>query len=98
MEIADSFIFSPAYSGCPGKEAIICVFVCLVTYFLMGGSVAEWLACWTRVQKGPGLHCSRDAVGYRAVLTNGHTWHVPRAPGFFFLFEGSKLAVVKSLW
>ena len=24
----------------------------------------------------------------RAVLTNGHTGHVPRAPGFFFLFEG----------
>ena len=23
----------------------------------------------------------------RAVLTNGHTGHVPRAPGFFFLFE-----------
>jgi len=25
----------------------------------------------------------------RAVLTNGHTGHVPRAPGIFFLFEGS---------
>jgi len=25
----------------------------------------------------------------RAVLTNGHTGHVPRAPGFFFLFDGS---------
>jgi len=25
----------------------------------------------------------------RAVLTNGHTGHVPRAPGFFFLFEGA---------
>jgi len=24
----------------------------------------------------------------RAVLTNRHTGHVPRAPGFFFLFEG----------
>jgi len=31
----------------------------------------------------------------RAVLTNGHTGHVPRAPGFFFLFEGPQLAVVK---
>ena len=28
-----------------------------------GGSVAEWLACWTRVQKGPGSNRSRDAVG-----------------------------------
>jgi len=31
----------------------------------------------------------------RAVLTNGHTGHVPRARGFFFLFEGPQLAVVK---
>ena len=27
------------------------------------GSVAEWLACWTQAQKGPGPNCSRDAVG-----------------------------------
>jgi len=26
-------------------------------------TVAEWLACWTRVQKGPGSSRSRDAVG-----------------------------------
>ena len=30
---------------------------------LVGGSVAEWLACWTQVQKGPGSNRSRDAVG-----------------------------------
>jgi len=32
---------------------------------LKGGSVAEWLACWTQAQKGPGLgsNRSRDAVG-----------------------------------
>jgi len=30
---------------------------------LQGGPVAEWLACWTRVQKGPGSNRSRDAVG-----------------------------------
>ena len=29
----------------------------------MGGSVAEWLACWTQVQKGAGSNRSRDAVG-----------------------------------
>jgi len=29
----------------------------------MGGSVVEWLACWTQVQKGPGSDRSRDAVG-----------------------------------
>jgi len=28
-----------------------------------GGSVAEWLACWTQAQKGPGSVRSRDAVG-----------------------------------
>ena len=27
-----------------------------------GGSVAEWLACWTRAQKGAGSNRSRDAV------------------------------------
>ena len=28
-----------------------------------GGSVAEWFACWTHAQKGPGSDRSRDAVG-----------------------------------
>jgi len=28
-----------------------------------GGSVAEWLACWTQAPKGPGSNHSRDAVG-----------------------------------
>ena len=28
-----------------------------------GGSVAEWLACWTQAQKGPVTNRSRDAVG-----------------------------------
>jgi len=25
--------------------------------------IAEWLACWTQAQKGPGSNRSRDAVG-----------------------------------
>jgi len=29
----------------------------------LGGSVAEWLACWTQAQNGPGSNRSRDAVG-----------------------------------
>ena len=29
----------------------------------LGGSVAEWLACWTQAQKGPGSNHSHDAVG-----------------------------------
>ena len=28
-----------------------------------GGSVAEWLACWTQAQTGLGSNRSRDAVG-----------------------------------
>jgi len=30
---------------------------------ITGGSVAEWLACWSQAQKGPGSNRSRDAVG-----------------------------------
>jgi len=29
---------------------------------VLGGSVAEWLARWTQVQKGLGSNCSRDVV------------------------------------
>jgi len=29
----------------------------------LGGSVAEWLACWAQAQKGPSSNRSRDAVG-----------------------------------
>ena len=31
-------------------------------YYYWGGSVAEWLACWTQAQKGLGSNRSRDAV------------------------------------
>ena len=34
-----------------------------LTIYHKGGSVAEWLACWTQAQKGPGSIRSRDAVG-----------------------------------
>jgi len=30
---------------------------------IKGGSVAEWLACWTQAQKGLGSNRSRDDVG-----------------------------------
>jgi len=32
-------------------------------YSVTGGWVAEWLACWTQAQKGPGSNRGRDAVG-----------------------------------
>ena len=34
-----------------------------ISYLFIGGSVAEWLACWTQAQKGPGSNRSRDDVG-----------------------------------
>ena len=35
----------------------------LICYdYYRGGSVAEWLACWTQAQKGLGSNRSRDAV------------------------------------
>jgi len=34
----------------------------LLVIFQRGDSVAEWLACWTQAQKGPGSNRSRDAV------------------------------------
>ena len=42
---------------------------------------------------GPDVGASAAAAA-RAVLTNGHTGHVPSAPDFF-LFEKPQLAVVK---
>jgi len=29
----------------------------------VGGSIAEWLACWTQALKSSGSNRSRDAVG-----------------------------------
>ena len=37
------------------------IFFCL-SPMSRGGSVAEWLACWTQAQKGLGSNRSRDAV------------------------------------
>ena len=31
--------------------------------WVLAGSLAEWSACWTRAQNGPGSNRSRDAVG-----------------------------------
>ena len=47
---------------------------CAVTANLLhwssaGGSVAEWLACWTQAQKGLGSNCSRDAVTVTVTVT-----------------------------
>jgi len=34
-----------------------------VSSFSVGGSVAEWLACWTQARKSMGSNRSRDPVG-----------------------------------
>jgi len=38
-------------------------FIAAPTRQRAGGSVAEWLACWTQAQYGPGSNRSCDAVG-----------------------------------
>jgi len=42
-----------------GHECVVAPFLAHPVY----RSVAEWLACWTQAQKGPGSNRSRDAVG-----------------------------------
>jgi len=37
-----------------------------------GGSIAEWLACWTQAQKGPGSNRSRVAVGQQSLANCSH--------------------------
>jgi len=44
-------------------EENVLLFDFLFAYGFMGGSVAEWLACWTQAQKVPDSNRSRDAVG-----------------------------------
>ena len=34
-----------------------------LVFYSSGGSIAEWLACWTQAQKGLRTNRSRDAVG-----------------------------------
>ena len=44
------------------KRLLFWFSTCLGCIVTVGGSVAEWLACWTQAQKGPGSNRSRDAV------------------------------------
>jgi len=43
--------------------AVLLFSTALMKMCIGGGSVAEWLACWTQAQKVPGSNHSRDAVG-----------------------------------
>jgi len=72
IQIGFTFLV-PAHPGSPGKRAVKRVCVCqrnkienqsaFSAVTRRGGSVAEWSACWTQAQKGPGSNRSRDVVG-----------------------------------
>ena len=49
----------PEYS----RYKTVCVLLIIALLIVAGGSVAEWLACWTQAQKGPGSNRSHDSVG-----------------------------------
>ena len=48
--------------------SIAVVYCCRV-----GGSVAEWMACWTQAQKGPGSNRSRDTLSGNSLRQTVHT-------------------------
>ena len=45
------------------KTGLCSISLFSINILTVGGSVAEYLACWTQTQKGPGSNRSRDAVG-----------------------------------
>ena len=49
--------------GCKQIGGTVLQWITVITITITGGSVAEWLACWTQVQKVPGSNRSCDAVG-----------------------------------
>jgi len=57
------WIFCGAAAGIrpPDPITLYCIYIHL--QYREGGSVAEWLACWTEALKGPGSNRSHDAVG-----------------------------------
>ena len=52
-------------------SSVLFICYCLVT--VLGGSIAEWLVCWTRAHKGPGSNRNRDPVGCRCIRQTVHT-------------------------
>ena len=48
---------------CKSESICVRVSVSLFLMYCRGGLVAEWPACWTQAQKGPGSCRSRYAVG-----------------------------------
>ena len=48
------------------------IFVLLRDYAYLGGSVAEWLACWTQAQKDPGSNRSRMTLSGNSLKQTVH--------------------------
>ena len=67
IQIGFSFLV-PTYPGSPGKRAV--KRVCVMFRLHLGGSVAEWLACWTQAQKGPGSYRSQ----WEFTLSSNSLW------------------------
>jgi len=47
----------------PDRQIFCWIYILSRCMCKQGGSVAEWLACWTQAQKGLGSNPSRDVVG-----------------------------------
>ena len=56
--------FKLVYYGTRQAQKTLKRYLCLYCALSLswGGSVGEWLACWSQAQKGLGLNRSRDAV------------------------------------
>ena len=65
LDIIDIILFEMLHSALYLFGLLALGRLCLVLFvrIVLGDSVAEWSACWTRVQEGPGSNCSRDALG-----------------------------------
>ena len=64
QQVFNAVLSSLCQTVLPGVSFFMDLSVCpSVIWFLLGGSVVEWLACWTQAQKGLGSNRSRDAVG-----------------------------------
>jgi len=60
VRIYDLLIVSKSWIPQPTFKTVVLGHIYILD---QGGSVAEWLACWTQAQKGLGSNRSRDAVG-----------------------------------
>ena len=64
---AGAYVCACVHSRLAVRQLLVSAFTLMFIVFCLhgpdGGSVAEWLACWTQAQKGLGSNRSRDAVG-----------------------------------